>query len=230
MLYFVVAWIQFNWCRIAANLKLKVKCALCFYKLFKSGGKWGKEGKLKWTKNKLLDAELPLIWNRAGWYISCELRSLSCIIVFIIAEDNERDIASLVCELRLCVLNATPFENRWWRFAANQGTGFTDEMRMHIAWDISPSPNLKVKVKCTQSFYKLFKTEGKRGKEGKLKRPPTKMMMTIHGDTGITGVITPRLTGGKISSPSQPYSTIDCQFKVNVWINWQFGCPDYAEL
>ncbi len=22
----------------------------------------------------------------------------------------------------------------------NQGTGFTDEMRMHIAWDISPSP------------------------------------------------------------------------------------------
>ncbi len=52
----------------------------------------------------------------------------------------ERDIASLVSELRLCVLNAAPFENRWWRLTANQGTGFTDEMRMHIAWDISPSP------------------------------------------------------------------------------------------
>ncbi len=52
----------------------------------------------------------------------------------------ERDIASLVSELRLCVLNAAPFENRWWRFTANQGAGFTDEMRMHIAWDISPSP------------------------------------------------------------------------------------------
>ncbi len=25
---------------------------------------------------------------------------------------------------------------------ANQETGFTDEMRMHIAWDISPNPNL----------------------------------------------------------------------------------------
>ncbi len=43
-------------------------------------------------------------------------------------------------ELQLCVLNATPFENRWWRFTANHGTGFTDEMRMTIACDISPSP------------------------------------------------------------------------------------------
>ncbi len=39
-----------------------------------------------------------------------------------------------------CVLNAAPFENRWWRFSANQGTGFTDEMRMHIACNISPIP------------------------------------------------------------------------------------------
>ncbi len=38
------------------------------------------------------------------------------------------------------------FENRWWRFTANQGTGFTDEMRMHIAWDISPSPILYIIV------------------------------------------------------------------------------------
>ncbi len=53
----------------------------------------------------------------------------------------KRDIASLVSDLQLRVLNAAPFENRWWRFTANQGTGFTDEMRMHIAWDISPSPS-----------------------------------------------------------------------------------------
>ncbi len=56
--------------------------------------------------------------------------------------DNESDIASLVSDLRLGVLNAALFENRWWRFTANQGAGFTDEMRMHIAWDISPSPTL----------------------------------------------------------------------------------------
>ncbi len=42
----------------------------------------------------------------------------------------------LVSDLRLCVLNAAPSENRWWRFTTNQGTGFTDEMRKHIAWDI----------------------------------------------------------------------------------------------
>ncbi len=46
----------------------------------------------------------------------------------------------------------------------------------------------------------VFKNKGKRGKEGKLKRPPHH-----HGVTGITGVTTRRLTGGKISSPSQPY-------------------------
>ncbi len=38
---------------------------------------------------------------------------------------------------------------------------------------------------------------------GKLKRPPH------HGDTGITGVVTHRLTGGKISSPSQPYCKLE---------------------
>ncbi len=55
--------------------------------------------------------------------------------------DNERNIALLVSDLRLCVLNAAPFESRWWRFTANHGTGFTDEMRMIIAFDISPSPS-----------------------------------------------------------------------------------------
>ncbi len=49
----------------------------------------------------------------------------------------------LVSDLRLCVLNAAPFENRWWRLTANQETGFTDEMRMHIAWDISPNPTIE---------------------------------------------------------------------------------------
>ncbi len=48
----------------------------------------------------------------------------------------------------------------------------------------------------THGAYRVFKTQGKRGNEGKLKRPPH------HDDTGVT---TRRLTGGKISSPSQPY-------------------------
>ncbi len=41
---------------------------------------------------------------------------------------RERDIASLVSDLRLCVLNASPFENRWWRFTANHRTVFTDDV------------------------------------------------------------------------------------------------------
>ncbi len=57
--------------------------------------------------------------------------------------------------------------------------------------------NLKVKVTGAWRL-QAIKTEGKLGKEGKLKRPPH------HGDTGIIGVVTRRLTGGKISSPSQP--------------------------
>ncbi len=40
----------------------------------------------------------------------------------------EHDIASLVSDLRFRVLNAAPFENRWWRLTANQGAGFTDEI------------------------------------------------------------------------------------------------------
>ncbi len=35
---------------------------------------------------------------------------------------------------------------------ANQRTGFTDEMRMRIAWDISPSPNLKTPWSFGQRF------------------------------------------------------------------------------
>ncbi len=33
-------------------------------------------------------------------------------------------------------------------------------------------------------------------------------MTTHHGDTCINGVTTRRLTGGKMSSPSQPYSLV----------------------
>ncbi len=57
--------------------------------------------------------------------------------------DIERDIAKLVSELRLCVLNAAPFENSWWRFINNHRTGFTDEMRMTIVCHISCSPDIK---------------------------------------------------------------------------------------
>ncbi len=42
--------------------------------------------------------------------------------------------------LAVCVLNAAPFENSWWRFTANHRTVFTDEMRMTIACKISCSP------------------------------------------------------------------------------------------
>ncbi len=59
-----------------------------------------------------------------------------------IACDSEREIALLVSDLRLCVLNAAPFENNWWRFTANQRTVFTDEMRMTIACNIPCSPSL----------------------------------------------------------------------------------------
>ncbi len=59
-----------------------------------------------------------------------------------IAFDNERDIASLVSNLWLCVLNAASSESRWWRFTANHRTGFTDEMHKTIACNISFSPNL----------------------------------------------------------------------------------------
>ncbi len=44
---------------------------------------------------------------------------------------------------------------------------------------------------------RLFKTEGKRGKEGKRKRP------SPHGDNRVTSVVTHKLTSGTISLPSQ---------------------------
>ncbi len=84
-----------------------------------------------------------MLTNRAGRYIACDMLTSDAISLSLWQMNRlryERDIASLVSDLRLCVLNATPFENRWWRLTANQGAGFTDEMRMHIAWDISPSP------------------------------------------------------------------------------------------
>ncbi len=57
-----------------------------------------------------------------------------------IACDSEREIALLVSNLRLGVLNAAQFKNRWWRFTANHRTVFTDVMRMTIACNISCSP------------------------------------------------------------------------------------------
>ncbi len=50
-------------------------------------------------------------------------------VSFIIA-DIERDI-----DLQLCVVNAAPSESSWWRFTTNHRTGFTDEIRMIIAFD-----------------------------------------------------------------------------------------------
>ncbi len=38
-------------------------------------------------------------------------------------------------QLRLRVLTVAPSENRWWRFTANQETGFTAEMRMLVEFD-----------------------------------------------------------------------------------------------
>ncbi len=43
--------------------------------------------------------------------------------------------------IRICVLNPDPSESRWWRFAANHRTVFTDEMRMTIAYNKSCSPS-----------------------------------------------------------------------------------------
>ncbi len=36
----------------------------------------------------------------------------------------------------LCVLNAAPSENRWWRFTTNHRTGFTDAMHRTIACNV----------------------------------------------------------------------------------------------
>ncbi len=47
-------------------------------------------------------------------------------------------------QYRVHIDSSAPFENSWWRLTANQGAGFTDEMRMHIACDISPSPTFKL--------------------------------------------------------------------------------------
>ncbi len=64
------------------------------------------------------------------------------------------------------------------------------------------------KVKVKHGAYRVFKTQGKRGKENSNNPPPH------HGVTSITGVTTRRLTGGKISSPSQPYH-FPAQFNSN---------------
>ncbi len=58
----------------------------------------------------------------------------------------------------LCVLNAAPFESRWWRFTANHRTVFTDEMRMTIACKISCSPKCEKLSfpKCGTHVYSLL--------------------------------------------------------------------------
>ncbi len=61
-----------------------------------------------------------------------------------IACDSERDIAKLVIDLQLCVLNPAPSENRWWRFTANHRTVFTDEMPMTITCNMPYSPSIAV--------------------------------------------------------------------------------------
>ncbi len=72
--------------------------------------------------------------------------------------DSEREIAQLVSDLRLCVLNAAPYENSWWRFTANHRTVFTDEMRMTIACNISCSPsNHHFFLGLVFGYFKIFK-------------------------------------------------------------------------
>ncbi len=82
-----------------------------------------------------------------------------------IACDSEREIALLVSNLWLCVLNAALFENRWWRFTANHRTIFTDAnhrtvftdvMLMTIACNISCSPNLRCTNVLIQLCLELF--------------------------------------------------------------------------
>ncbi len=91
------------------------------------------------SKNKILQiiclSNKEQDYSRAVHLIECD-NTQSCVhnrrwISF----DYEREIALLVSDLRLCVLTAAPSESRWWRFTANHGTGFTEEMRMIIAFD-----------------------------------------------------------------------------------------------
>ncbi len=69
--------------------------------------------------------------------------------------------------------------------------------------------------------------EGKQGKEGKLPTPH-------HDDTGTTGVVTRRLTGGKIPSPSQPYSHMQwCDGNIYIYFflqEKQIPKPDSSTL
>jgi len=65
-------------------------------------------------------------------------------------------IASLVRELRLCVLNAAPFENSWSKFTANHRTVFTEEIRMTIACNISCSPKYIVLFELTNESFSWF--------------------------------------------------------------------------
>ncbi len=77
-----------------------------------------------------------------------------------------------------------------------------NKQRRRIAAD------MKVKVKHTALTGYLKPKESEEKRENSNNPPPH------HGVTGITGVTTRRLTGGKISSPSQPYN-FPAQFNSN---------------
>ncbi len=79
-----------------------------------------------------------------------------------------------------------------------------NKQRRRIAAD------MKVKVKHTALTGYLKPKESEEKRENSNDPPPPHH----HGVTGITGVTTRRLTGGKISSPSQPYN-FPAQFNFN---------------
>ncbi len=70
-----------------------------------------------------------------GWTITLTLNSEK---EKKITDESHSIMNAISCSLSVnygSVLTAAPFESRWWRFTANHGTGFTDEMRIRIAFD-----------------------------------------------------------------------------------------------
>ncbi len=66
---------------------------------------------------------------------------------------------------------------------------------------------MKVKVKRTRSLQRIL-NQRKAKKRGKTQTS------LHHGDTGITSVVTGWLTGGKMSSLSQPYYTVEFIYSI----------------
>ncbi len=63
-------------------------------------------------------------------------------------------------ELRLCVLNAAPFEKRRWRFINHHRTGFTDKMFMTIACNISCSTSTHIPLQCSTVWISANRISG----------------------------------------------------------------------